>query len=261
MKSRKTGSYIAVMLAAIGTVALLAVRAVAVEAAYPVERAGKAVSVSVWSRLSGLFHASAAAAENVKLRREVAALAVLKGDVERLEKENARLRRALGYSAHEPEAWVAAEVLSSGGGAAGVRDVVRVNRGSLAGVRTGAVVVVPEGLVGRVTAVTPHTAEVLLVTDPSLKVACEVETGSSVRLRGILSGGSPDLLVLRHLRNAAAAPSGSRVLTSGLGGVFPRGLEVGTLLCVTNGVRSVEGGVAPRVEFSTLEDVFIRRAK
>ena len=259
MKSRRPGSIIVIAVAAILTIALLLVRSVSVEAAYPFERVRRFLSAEIGSRLAGLFRGSAAAAENVRLRREVAALSLVRGDVERTERENARLRRLLDYSARRPERWQAAPVLSSGGGAAGFRDTLRVGAGSLAGVREGAVVAVPEGLVGQVVAVTPHTAEVLLATDPELKVACTFATASGKPVRGILCGGSSERLVIRHLRDVAQVAPQTKVLTSGLGGVFPAGIEVGTLLIVTNGVRGVEGEVLPQVDYSTLEDVFIRR--
>jgi rod shape-determining protein MreC len=127
----------------------------------------------------------------------------------------------------------------------------------------GSVAVSPEGLVGRVNSVTPHTCEISLITDMSVKVACEIETIDPVRPRGILLGGDEDALRLGYLRNAQEVPARSRVLTSGLGGVFPKGLTVGTLLDVRkddNGL-ACEGEVQPAVDFSTLEDVFIRRGK
>ena len=261
MKSRKTGSIIAITLAAVGVLLLICWRSAAVEAAYPVERVRQVFARSVWPRVRGLFRGSAAGAENVRLRREVAALSVLRSDIDRLTTENARLRRALGYAARMPETWLAAGVLSRGGGAAGARHSVRVDKGSLAGVRPGDVVVVPEGLVGQVADVTPHTADVLLITDPSLKVACEMEAGTQGRSFGILSGGDEDSLRIRHLGNAGSLTPCSRVCTSGRGGVFPRGLEIGTLLEIRRDSLGLarEGEVQPSVDFSTLEDVFIRR--
>ena len=113
--------------------------------------------------------------------------------------------------------------------------------------------------VGRVTSVSPHTAEVALLSDASVRVSCEVVSDAGGRAHGILSGGGPDGLQLRHLSSAAHLRPQARVMTSGLGGVVPRGLAVGTLLQVTNDVRGVEGEVRPCVDFSTLEDVFIRR--
>lgn len=262
MKTKPNGSYAAIALAAAVTAVLACWRPAAAEAVYPVERAKRTFSQRVWTRVTGFFSGAAAKAENVRLKREVASLALLRGDVERLEAENARLRDALGYISKEPGRWIAAGVLSAGGGAAGAGDRIRVDKGSLAGVADGAVVVVPEGLVGRVTAVTPHTSEVTLVTDASIKAACEVETGAG-ELRGILSGGSEDLLLLRYMTGAAEAPPRARVLTSGRGGVFPRGIEVGTLLSIRPGPEGLsrECEVLPSVDYSTLEDVFIRCAK
>ena len=261
MKSRKTGSIAAVLAAAIGATVLVCSRSSAVETVYPVERAAQVFRNHVWSRVVGVFRGSAAAAENLRLRRENDALKILRGTVERLEVENGRLRRVLDYSARKQEAWIPAGVLSEGGGAAGFGDRIRVDKGSLAGIRAGAVVIVPEGLVGRVASVTPHTAEVTLVTDPTLKVACEVATGDSRKLSGVLSGGSEDGLILRHLTGTGKVLPRARVFTSGRGGVFPRGIEVGTLQNMTNGVRGVVGDVLPQVDYSTLEDVFIRREK
>ena len=124
--------------------------------------------------------------------------------------------------------------------------------------RAGSAVVVPEGLVGRVTAVSPHTSEVTLVTDPSVKVSCAIGSGAASRVHGILSGGDSDGLFLRHLAPVVDMEPQSRVFTSGRGGVFPPGIDIGTLLLVTNGVRGVEGEVLPSVDYSALEVVFIR---
>ena len=263
MKARTTGTYLILMLAAIGTAVLFACRGVCAEAVYPVENASRTFRDRVWTRIAGLFRGSAAQAENVRLRREVASLTLARGDVERLEAENARLRKALGYAERQQGVWVAAAVLSRGGAAAGSPSVIRVDKGSLAGVREGAVAAAAEGLVGRVTSVTPHTSVVTLITDRGVKVSCDVETGSGRRICGILSGGSEDLLVLRHLTDAGEVPPRSRVLTSGRGGVFPKGLEVGTLLDVHTDAEGLarEGEVQPNVDFSALEDVFIRRGK
>jgi len=256
VKSDRHGK-LPILAAVVGALVLMVLsRCLVPDVVYPLERAWLLASRTAWPRLTGFFRAASVAAENESLRREVATLKLQQADLARLEAENGRLRRALDFRERHSKKWVYAGVLSSGGGALGVRDVLRIDKGSLAGVRADAAVVVPEGLVGRVTSVSECTAEVTLLTDSSVRVACEVESGSA-HVRGILCGGSDDRLVLLHLRNAGAVPPHSRVLTSGLGGVFPRGLEVGVLLAVTNGVRGVEGEVRPKVDYSTLEDVFV----
>ena len=263
MKARTTGTYAILALAAIGTIVLSASRAVCAEAVYPVERASRSFGTKVWSRICGFFAGAEARAENVRLRREVAALSLARGDMERLESENDRLRAVLGYSKRRRGEWLPAEVLSSGGAAAGSPDLIRVGKGAIAGVREGDVVVARDGLVGRVKSVSPHTAEVALLTDRQVKVACEVESGTGSRLSGILSGGG-GLLALKYLSGAGDdIPPRARVFTSGRGGVFPRGLEVGALLDVRTDAEGLvrEGEVQPNVDFSTLEDVFIRHGE
>ena len=263
MKVKTTGTYALIAVGAVLTLAVCLSHAAAVESVYPLERARRIFSDRVCSRVSGLFRGAQASAENVRLRREVAALALAREDVARLEAENARLRDALGYVSRTPGEWLAAAVLAEDGGAVSAHRMLRAGKGSLAGVRKGAVVVVPEGLVGRVESVTPHTSEIRLVTDPSLKVGCEVALPGGDYLRGTLAGGTDERLVLRHILSSAEVPPRSQVFTSGLGGVFPKGIAVGTLLEVRrdHDAPRREGEVMPAVDFSTLRDVFIRREK
>lgn len=266
MKIRTTGTLAIIAVAVIGVLVVALFRAVPVELAYPAERAKVTWARKVAARWHGLWHGVAASVENERLKREVGSLAMERSEVESVLAENARLRRALNFVEREPARWEAAEVLSSGGGAANARKTIRVGKGSLAGIREGAVVAVPAGLVGQVVSVSPHTAEVLLVTDPTLQVACSV--AGERQLRGILSGGSDDLLIIRHLKAGVDIAPRSKVLTSGLGGVFPAGIEVGTFITEGNGRDAEgreagglerEGKVQPAVDFSMLEDVFVLR--
>lgn len=258
MKAKTTGALTIIALAVIAVLVFVFWRDAAVEAVYPVEKARQSFSQKVVTRITGLWSGAAANAENVRLRRERNTLAMKCADMTALEEENARLRAALEFRARQKGRWVVAGVLSSGGGAAGVRKTIRVDRGSGSGVAEGMIVRVPDGLVGRVISVTEHTAEVLLITDPALKVACTLE--GCPKSFGILWGGTENRLVLRHLKAGERVFAQARVLTSGLGGVFPAGIPVGTLLVDDKvaDVSAAEGEVQPTVDFSTLEDVFIR---
>ena len=247
MNAKTTGSWVVIAMAVIGVLVVLFSKSAAVEAAYPVEKAKVSFSRKVLTRVKGLWNGMQARAENVRLRTEVASLAMEQAEIARVRDENARLRAALQYREGLVGTWVAAEVLSGGGAAAGVRKTLRVDKGSLSGIVEGAVVSSPAGLVGRVVSVTPHTAEVLLVTDPALKVACYVEGAD----------------VLRYFKDTAGLPVRPMVFTSGRGGVFPPGILVGTLLeSSLKGAESLrQGEVQPTVDFATLEDVFIRCEK
>ena len=67
---------------------------------------------------------------------------------------------------------------------------------------------------------------------------------------------------MRHMKRRPALPPNAKIITSGLGGVFPRGLTVGYLVegCEEDETQlEREGAVMPAVDFPSLEDVFIRR--
>lgn len=263
-KSKTIETWGIVALALCGLAVLLIWRAAAVEAVYPVERARASFARRVWARCRGLWRASSAMAENVRLRRELEALALERGEAGRVWAENVRLRQALGYLERERPVWLAAEVLSAGGGAAGVHATLRAGRGSLAGVAPGAAVAVPEGLVGRVAGVTPHTCEVQLLAGPQSAVACETVAADGETVYGVVSGVGGGELEMRYVRSDAAILPRAEVITSGLGGAFPRGLTVGYCLGDADGGGAASGGRRLRLQAAVAEpealaDVFIRK--
>lgn len=255
----KSSTFAIVAIATVLVILLAFIRSCSVESAYSVEKARRTFSDKVIHRIKAMFSSSATSQENLRLKRKVALLAMVEGDCRRLEEENARLREVLGYAKKMPGRWLAAEVLSEGGGAAGARKTIRAGKGYFAGVKKDAAVAVPEGLVGRVINVTAHTSEILLVTDPALKVSCTIDGQAGAK--AILSGGSNDILTMRHFTAGADIVAGSKVYTSGIGGIFPAGIPVGTLqgnLRQDAGELLPECEVRPTVDFTTLEDVFIR---
>src|SRR5205807_2611889 len=136
---------------------------------------------------------------------------------------------------------------------------ITINRGKEDSIETDMSVVTDEGLVGKTTTVSANISVVLLISDENCKVACSVE-GS--REQGIVSGervtGSvTPMLDLNFLSKQANLPAGAKVYTSGVGGVFPSGLLVGTVQSFK--VRELDGQarVGPAVDLSHLEDVFV----
>ena len=261
---------------------LVSGRRVAKESVYPIENGRVWVSRMLGTRLRGLFGGARTAIENQRLREEIACLGMVREDARRVAEENKRLRAMLALDGQDhlltTNGWLCAPVLSRNG-AGGVRGLMRVGRGSDHGVAAGAAVAVPEGLVGRVEQVTPRTADIRLITDPSVKVSCLVETGDPdmPHLGGILEGGGArtvhaeagasvlfvlDPLRSRHLKRRPELPARTRIVTSGLGGVYPRGLTAGFLIDgqdVDDNQLEREGDVIPAVDFAGLENVFIRR--
>lgn len=260
MKEKISGTKVAVATIAAVVALLMLVPSLPIFLVAPLERLDRRLLGSVGSRVWGFFHGAAAAAENVRLRREVALLTLEREDGLRLQAENERLRTALGYISHRTDRWLAAGVLSSGGGAASVGRTLRIDRGASDGVKRGMPVLVPEGLVGRVTSVQSRSSVVTLLTDPGLSVSCLTESNDGAVLHGIVSGGSNELLSFSRISGDREVPVRTRIVTSGLGGVYPRGISVGTLLRLTrnaNGLLDV-GEIIPSVDFNSLEEVFVR---
>ena len=248
MKTTGSGVLVAIIVSSLIAAVFVFSRSAALEAVYPAQNAKRIFAVKVWSRIVGVFRAAEANAENVRLRREVASLSLLNFENERLERENERLRKTLGYVERDSKTWI----LSRRGGAAGAHATLRADKGSLAGVEKGAVAVAPDGLVGVVSAVSPHTAEITMLTDRSLKVSCEIENHAGVRPRGFTVGGSDNYLAIDYL-DSPDADVRARVVTTGVDAGIPKGIAVGTYLG--------DGKILPAVDYSSLQDVFIRREK
>ena len=169
-------------------------------------------------------------------------MAALREDLRRLpaiERENDELRGLMGFQHRQKRRLAPCEVVSRGD-AGGWWEVVRLNRGSDAGIKAGMAVITVDGLVGRTRAVSTHTADVLLITDPGSKVSCRVPRVDAL---GILSGGGVsargthrvEMLAdarpcrMDFVRKEARLAPGDPVETSGLGGVYPEGLPVGRI--------------------------------
>jgi rod shape-determining protein MreC len=116
-------------------------------------------------------------------------------------------------------------------------------------------VVVAEGVVGRVVRSSPRFSRVLLVTDASSAVASLLQHN---RARGVCRGQG-ELLVFDFVLRQEEVKVGDRVVTSGMGGVFPKGLVVGNVGSVERQefglFQAIE--VIPSVDFSHLEEVLL----
>lgn len=163
--------------------------------------------------------------ENKKLRQEQLIYKTRLLKFESLEKENIRLRALLENSYKLGEQVLVAEILSVN--FAPYEHVVLVNKGKRFGVHVQQPVLDVNGLMGQVVRVTPFTAEIMLITDPSHAVPVQVNRNG---LRTIAFGsGQPNRLSLPFLPNNADIQAGDLLITSGIGGVFPQGYPVGVV--------------------------------
>jgi rod shape-determining protein MreC len=206
---------------------------------------------SVWSRYLGLLNVSE---ENASLRARVTELDGERGLLEEFKRENERLRTLLDLNSVSQLRGVAANVI--GDEPSGWGQGVIVNKGSLMGVRVGMAVVHPRGVVGQVVAVSPNYAHVLLVTDHASGV--DVMTQDS-RVRGVIEGVGVDHCELRYVSKQTPVRIGDTVVTSGMDGIFPKGLIVGAVskVAVETGTLLQNIEVKVSVDLDKLEEVLI----
>jgi rod shape-determining protein MreC len=120
-------------------------------------------------------------------------------------------------------------------------------------------VLTPEGVVGRIGHVAGHTSDIMLLVDPRSAIDVVVpRTGGRGILRG-KSGENGYRCSIEYLQRGQAAQVGDKVVTSGLGGAFPRDLPVGRVTAVLPGAvglfQNVE--VTPDVDFARLSEVLV----
>ena len=147
-----------------------------------------------------------------------------------LENENDKLRKLIGLGARLKWGFIAAEAIHG----RGVRDVttMTLTAGSTAGIRRLSPVVSPEGVVGMVTDVDPTMSQAMIWTHPDFRVSAMSEDGSAF---GIVqahqaSATSGYLMELRGIPFRTALKPGTLIVSSGLGGVWPRGIPIGRVL-------------------------------
>ncbi len=135
-------------------------------------------------------------------------------------------------------------------------DAILLDLGRVHGIQEGMPVVTDRGLVGRISDVTDTTSKVLLLTDPSSSVTSLL--GES-RLNGVVRGGSSGDLIMDLIPQGPTVQTGETVLTSGLGGRFPKGIAIGTVQAVEAPANAVfqKATVRPSVDFGSLEIVMV----
>lgn len=166
--------------------------------------------------------------DQVVAQRDSTALAA--GFVPELRNENARLRGLLGLGQHLGGGFVAAEVLHQPEPTNPLQLVL--SAGKRQGVQPLAAVVSPEGLLGLVSAVDPNSSVAVTWAYPEFRASAMSEDGS---VYGIVAphgteGPGVWLLELRGIAYRQLIPDGTRIVTSGLGGVLPRGIPIGTVI-------------------------------
>lgn len=163
------------------------------------------------------------------LRRENDQLKLLALQAGSTTRENDQLRSALGWQRQQPWKLKFASVT--------LRDpanwwrTIEIDLGSRDGITPNLPVLNAEGLVGRVASVGLTRSQVVLLTDPNCKASAIVE--NPAHDTGVISAGGPldnSLVQLAYLSGGANLKPGQSVITSGLGGIFPKGIPIGQVV-------------------------------
>lgn len=176
-----------------------------------------------------------------------------------IQAENERLRTMLEYKKGAPQFdFVTATVIARDPGT--WTSTITINRGANDGLAKDMPVVTAQGLVGNIVQVFNNNAKVQLILDPRSAVGALVQRAES-RVAGIVVGNTANALTPRMVNIALDADvlNGDRLITSGFGGIYPKGLLIGEVLDVVN----EEGGLLkyavlkPSVDFDRLEEVMV----
>ncbi len=200
------------------------------------------------------FFLVSAAKEAENLRRALSCAIEKNNRCVEIELSNLRLRNLLNFRKSIANQIVAAEVI--GKDPALWFKTVIIDKGRADGVKKSFPVVVAEGIAGQVIDVSNHYSKVLLVIDRNSAVDALVQGN---RARGIVTGESTGRCLFKYVLRKHDLSVGDVVVTSGLDGVFPKGLRVGRI----SGVIKRNSGifqkitVTPYVDFEKLEEVLV----
>ncbi len=191
---------------------------------------------------------------NKHLNRKLDSLSVLTASLIEHKYENERLRRMLGFDLNLPYYLVPAEILAIS--PTSRFKSILVDAGREKRVDINMPVISPSGIIGKTVAVDDKASTVQLLLDPSCKVAARVQQS---RASGIVSYLGGPYLSLKNVPVDQHVSVGDTVISSGLGGIFPQGLFIGTVVKSERreGELFLEILIAPGADFSILEEVFV----
>ena len=168
--------------------------------------------------------------------------------------EAQRLRKLLDLRDDYNYHFISARVI--GREQAALSKTILIGKGAAHGLKTGMPVIAPPGLIGRLVDVSWHFSKVLLFIDENSNVGAIVQR---TRMQGIISGAGPRGLILKYISKTQDVKEGDVIVSSGMGGVFPKGLMIGQVSHVDRQEASLflKINVAPFVDFSKLEEILI----
>jgi rod shape-determining protein MreC len=224
-------------------------------AIYPLQVAINAPASGLHWMQDNLALRSRLTAENAALRRQSLEQAAQLQRMASLEAENQRFRALLDSRSRVPDRMTVGEILAVDMDP--LRHRVVLNKGNRQGTYAGQVLLDANGVVGQIMRDQIYTSEAILITDPDHAVPVEVVRNG---MRTIAVGtGDLDALSLPFLTRNADVKAGDLLVTSGLGGRFPAGYPVGTIIAVdgSEGDAFLEVTAKPAASLDRLHEVLL----
>ena len=224
------------------------------------QRAATSTLSSVQDGWQNYFALQQIRQENEQLRREVTTLRVSLEQERTIAQETRTLKQLLDLKSVTGFDTAAASVIGSG--ADPEFRTITIDKGTQDGLRADMAVISPAGVVGRILMTTARAAKVQLIIDRDAAAGVMIERS---RVIGIVTGvGSAEdlgfkagLIDLDYVPGSADVKVGDRVVTSGIDGIYPKGLPVGEIQSTERVGGEWRIRVKPAVEFSTLEAVLV----
>jgi rod shape-determining protein MreC len=192
--------------------------------------------------------------ENLRMRDEIKGLNTRIVTAEETLLANQRLEKLLGMKNTLKIPTLPVSVVGEDG-SSWFRTLL-IDRGSSSGIAEGMAVVAADGVVGQIVKVAPTTSRVLLLTDHASGIAATIQRS---RARGVVKGKGEGLCLLEFTTREEDVKVGDMVITSGIGGVFLKGIPVGEVTMVKRGEYGIFQTVTirPSANISHLEEVLV----
>jgi rod shape-determining protein MreC len=195
-----------------------------VSAVAPFERFFHGIGYNVRHGWSNYIDLRNTRQQNHDLQEQIARLRLEQAALSEDAIQGHRLQALLDFQQHYVASTVAAQVIGTSGN--DLSRVLYIDKGSKDGLKPDQAVITPDGIIGKLRDVFPHTSQVLLINDQTSGAGVLL---ASTRLRAILRGSTAGQIVINNLTPDSRIKIGEQVLTSGGDQVYPRGLAVGTI--------------------------------
>lgn len=226
----------------------------------PVQSFSVKASNSIIHFFERVFSSTDLDKENEQLRVKLAQYEIIESELETLREENSRLKDLLNYTdITDNYSYITSTVIGKSQGI--WFSEFTVNAGRKDGVEENMAVVNSQGLVGRVNSVSANTCKVTAIIDSTSDISAMVErTRDYGFARGILNTDEKETLELYYLPSGYDLVPGDTIVTSGIGGTFPKGIAIGMVTEVSRSNDDAEERnaiIEPAVDFLRLEEVMI----